>query len=133
MYALGYAHQGLRVFPLHARGKAPLFPNAHPVGDPLHGICKGECGRLGHGFHDATTDEAKIRAWWEKRPDANIGINPDADLVVVDVDSEEAFKRLAAEGLELPETARQVTQRGKHFFYRVSEPLSKKTLFRTST
>ena len=62
--ALRYAELGYPVFPCAPGGKAPFTP---------------------HGFKDATTDAAQIEAWWEKYPDANIGI-PTAGLLVVDVD-----------------------------------------------
>src|SRR5262249_13355365 len=41
--ALEYARKGLPVFPCSPLDKKPLTP---------------------HGFKDATTDEAQIRAWW---------------------------------------------------------------------
>jgi hypothetical protein len=65
--ALLYAALGYPVFPCVPGGKAPLTPR---------------------GFKDATRDPAQIAAWWEKYPDANIGI-PTAGLLVVDVDGED--------------------------------------------
>ncbi len=62
--ALRYAELGYPVFPCAPGGKVPI---------------------TAHGFKDATTDAAQIEAWWEKYPDANIGI-PTAGLLVVDVD-----------------------------------------------
>ncbi len=38
-----------------------------------------------HGFKDASTDEDQILAWWDKWPDANIGI-PTAGFLVLDFD-----------------------------------------------
>ena len=55
--ALRYAALGLPSFPLAPGRKEPAIPAAHPAGDP---VCRGECGRLGHGFHDATTNPAVI-------------------------------------------------------------------------
>jgi hypothetical protein len=52
-YALKYAQQGLAMFPVKPKGKVP--------------ICE-------HGVKDATTDEAQIREWWQKEPEANIGL-----------------------------------------------------------
>lgn len=72
--ALAYARLGWRVFPLREADKIPKIRSAHPAGDPLNGVCRGECGKEGHGCHDATTDEDKIRKWWKKWPAANIGI-----------------------------------------------------------
>jgi Bifunctional DNA primase/polymerase, N-terminal len=50
-----------------------------------------------HGFKDATTDPDRIRAWWRRWPDANIGIatgEPGPD--VLDVDRHEAGDGFAA-------------------------------------
>ena len=53
--ALKYAERGIPVFPLRPGGKKPLTPR---------------------GFKDATTNPDRIRRWWKRRPDANIGIPP---------------------------------------------------------
>lgn len=65
--ALEYASQGLAVFPVKPRGKAPLTPNGHNA---------------------ATTDPETIRAWWMQWPQANIGIATGAvsGVFVLDVD-----------------------------------------------
>jgi hypothetical protein len=69
--ALQYARRGWAVFPLGTKGKMPAIPKAEG----------------GNGYKDATTDPATIREWWEKYPDANIGIACGASgLAVVDVD-----------------------------------------------
>ena len=39
-----------------------------------------------HGVKDATTDEATIREWWAKTPNANIGFATGDGIVVVDID-----------------------------------------------
>jgi hypothetical protein len=65
--ALDLAELGYFVFPCRARGKEPLTPN---------------------GFHDATQDERTILQWWDRWPDANIGIACGASgLTVLDMDS----------------------------------------------
>ena len=56
--ALRYASQGVPVFPLAPRSKFPLISAAND----------------GHGLHDATTDAARIQAWWMAHPTANIGL-----------------------------------------------------------
>lgn len=85
--ALEFAARGWDVFPLKPGGKLPAIPSAHPHGGAGRGTCKGECGHLGHGVYDATTDPARIRHWWDHSPHANIGIacGP-SDLLVVDLD-----------------------------------------------
>ena len=47
--ALDYARNGIPIFPANPLDKKPLTAN---------------------GFKDATTDEAQIRAWWLKWPNA---------------------------------------------------------------
>jgi len=68
--ALAYARRGLPVFPLWPGKKIPR-------------IGERDGGR---GFHDATLDEAQIREWWTRWPDANIGVAVPAHLIVLDVD-----------------------------------------------
>ena len=66
-WALWYAGLGWRVLPLKPRGKTPVSK---------------------HGLHDATQDEAVIRAWWERWPDANVGLAMHkSGLLAIDVDS----------------------------------------------
>jgi hypothetical protein len=68
--ALRYAARGWPVFPCRSTEpgrKRPLTPN---------------------GFHDATTDLERIRAWWETWPDALIGVPTGSAIgaVVLDID-----------------------------------------------
>jgi Bifunctional DNA primase/polymerase, N-terminal len=89
--ALRYAALGWPVFPCAPRSKVPLLPNPHPRDDPARQTCHGyrDCGRLGHGVLDATTDPAVIAdEMWRRNPRANIGIAcgwPGPDVVDVDV------------------------------------------------
>jgi hypothetical protein len=104
--ALRYAQVGWPVFPCKPGAKIPVIPGAHPLGDPARAACRGECGRQGHGFYDATTDPAVIRAWWDRWPEANVAIAtgaPGPDVLDVDVkpdgDGWAAFNRLRRAGL----------------------------------
>ena len=81
--ALDYARRGWPVLPLHS------------VGDDGRCTCgKPDCASPGkhprtrRGVHDATTDEARVRAWWAEWPDANIGIRTGkaSGLLVLDED-----------------------------------------------
>lgn len=65
--ALRYANLGVPVFPCAPGGKQPLTPN---------------------GFHDATPSARLVHAWWQRNPDANIGMPTGAitGVVVVDID-----------------------------------------------
>ncbi len=121
-YALRYADLGLPVFPLAAREKKPLFPAAHPLADPLHGICKGGCGRVGHGFHDATTDTSVLSRWWADKPMANIACPPPKGYMVLDLENEDALRSLFGLGYEIPETVWATTSEGRHYWLRHSLP-----------
>ena len=81
-HASSYAARGLHVFPLHW---------------PRDGVCS--CGRpdcsspakhplTPNGLRDATINTDRIRDWWTRWPDANIGIvtGQVSGIVVVDVD-----------------------------------------------
>src|SRR5689334_18125037 len=53
-----YARQGIPVFPLASGTKVPLIAAQHG----------------GRGLHDATTNAARIDAWWRACPDCNIAL-----------------------------------------------------------
>ncbi len=129
--ALRLAAMGLPSFPLKPGGKEPVIPSAHPPGDPLRGRCHGECGRLGHGLYDATTDPAVITGpdfWGDGHKSRNIGIRTDR-LLVADLDvkgdadgfvSWRAFQE--DEDLWLPEMPYQDTPSGgRHLLFRLPD------------
>jgi len=93
-----YGRREWPIFPCRPRAKEPLTP---------------------HGYHDATTDEDRIAAWWRATPDANIGLHPaGAGLLVIDVDGsvgEESARRL---GLFSEPTMTVATPRGSHLYFR---------------
>lgn len=102
--ALEYASWGWPVLPLVPGGKVPA---------------------TAHGVHDATTDEARIRAWWEANPQANIGIAAGvrSGLMVLDVDprngGDDSWARLVASNGEPPDTPQALTAGGgEHFVFR---------------
>ena len=64
--ALAYGEAGVRVFPCVPGAKRPL---------------------TSHGFTDATTDQRRIARWWDRWPEANIGLpTGHGGVDVVDVD-----------------------------------------------
>lgn len=78
--AIHFARRGWPVFPCSAKTKRPLLPrDKDPVtGEPIKGS---------GGVTKATTDEALIRQWWRKWPDAMIGMSVgEAGLLVLDFD-----------------------------------------------
>lgn len=80
------AHSDIPVFPCTPGGKQPLTT---------------------HGFHDASTDLPTVQSWWQRWPDANIGLPTGAasGVEVVDVDVHAggngfvAFERARSAGL----------------------------------
>jgi Bifunctional DNA primase/polymerase, N-terminal len=91
--ALGYASRGIPVLPL--RGKLPRIRATHRTGDPPYQHCRGQCGKPGHGVHDATRDPDQIQAWWQRWPDANIGLRCGIAFDVLDVDGDAGQHSLA--------------------------------------
>lgn len=94
--ALFYAlRMGWPVFPLKPRSKDPITP---------------------HGFKDATLDEAQIRVWWSKWPNANIGIPTGIRHWVFDVDprngGDDSLMGLVAQYGALADTIQQITGGG---------------------
>src|SRR5687768_7460876 len=85
---------GWPVFPLVPGGKLPLLRVAHRRGYP----CRGECGRDGHGFYDATADHSRILRWWTRYPTANIGLRTGIAFDVLDIDSPAAARALEEAG-----------------------------------
>lgn len=117
--ALGYIRRGLAVLPLHMV--------------QYGGVCscgKKNCGSPGkhplteNGVHDASKDAAQVRAWWDRWPNANIGIATGAasGIFVIDVDGEageESVAMLEADYGELPRTWEQLTGGGgRHIVFK---------------
>lgn len=98
--ALGYAARGRPVFPCRTGGKEPLTPRGHL---------------------DATTDPRRIIAWWNRWPDANIGVptGERSGLLAVDVDQPAGLDALERERGRLPATRTHSTgSGGTHYLYR---------------
>ena len=106
--AIGMACKGMRIFPCGA-DKQPL---------------------TAHGFKDASNDEAVIRDWWTRWPDAGIGMPTgkiNGDIVLdVDMDRERGIDGEAAlqalqtrEGTVIPTTRTVRTPRGgRHLYFK---------------
>jgi Bifunctional DNA primase/polymerase, N-terminal len=101
--ALGYASQGIPVLPLHYplphhRGVQPVGDDgqqAHPTVDTGCSCRDPSCGQVAkhplgslvpHGVKDATTNRARVLAWWTQQPQANIGLATGHRFDVLDVD-----------------------------------------------
>ncbi|MET7450383.1 bifunctional DNA primase/polymerase [Streptomyces sp. NPDC005574] len=97
-HALSAAERGLAVIPL-SRTKLPALRSPHrDTPDPAP--CHGECGRMGHGVYDASTDPARIRSLFAAAPWATgYGIAcglPPYHLIGVDLDTKSGTDSSAA-------------------------------------
>ena len=97
--ALEYCTQGWSVIPLKPRGKRPLVE-----WESYQGIAAGE-------------DE--IREWWDKWPDANIGVitGSVSGLVVIDLDGDGGAQLFEQYGLTMQRTGVVQTGKGYHGYY----------------
>jgi hypothetical protein len=141
--ALGYASRGIPVLPLHYPVTRHMTIRPVPVGQPDRsswptGCSCGDpgCGQVAkhplgalvpHGLHEATTNRARVLAWWTRYPQANIGLACGHSFDVLDLDGPDAVAALAAlaaladrYGIDLPacgpvaRTGR--TQAGWHYY-----------------
>jgi hypothetical protein len=98
--ALLYAQGGRAVLPLDPRTKAPL---------------------IRHGVHGASRDAAVIRGWFQRRPDALVGLATGSGLVVVDVDPRHG----GTVAPQWPATLTATTRAGGwHLYYRSAATIS---------
>jgi len=103
----------------HARAGRPVFP-CGPHKRPLIRRADG-----GQGLHDASRDAAQIRAWWQRYPQALIGMPTGAPsgLWVLDVDrrpdkpGDQTLSDLEDQHGRLPETWQALTQSGGWHLY----------------
>jgi Bifunctional DNA primase/polymerase, N-terminal len=138
--AVGYASRGIPLLPLHnpiARSQALRALPAGQLGrpgwstgcscrDPACGqVAKHPLGALvPHGLTEATTNRARVLAWWTRFPQANIGLVCGQRFDVLDLDGPQAVAALQTfadrHGLDLPaggpvaRTGR--TQAGWHYY-----------------
>ena len=115
-YALAYARAGLKIFPCCPGLKIPLSGT--------------------HGVHDASSDEALVRAWWGREPNANIAVACGAGsgvwVIDVDVDEERGVNGYESLTGDLPATWIVETPRGgRHYYFTATQnPPRSKNSFR---
>lgn len=120
--ALAYARRGWQVFPVHSIRTADDGSRSCSCGKSG---CEnsGKHPRAAHGLKDATVDENQIRAWWDKWPDANVGIRTgkESGMFVLDIDpkhdGENTLAQLVSEHGPLPETVEAKSGGGGRHFY----------------
>jgi bifunctional DNA primase/polymerase-like protein/primase-like protein len=114
--ALALAEKGYSVFPLHT-------PDDHGRCSCRAGmVCRspGKHPRTPQGIKDATTDVAQIKSWWQKWPEANIGMamGSISGLVAIDIDprhgGDASLCELVEQFEDLPGTLRAKTGGGGH-------------------
>ena len=101
--ALGYASRGIPVLPLHYplphhRGIQPVTDDGQLAHTAVGTGCSCRdpgCGQIGkhplgslvpNGVKDATTNRARVLAWWTQQPQANIGLACGHRFDVLDID-----------------------------------------------
>ncbi|NOG73723.1 bifunctional DNA primase/polymerase [Roseicella sp. DB1501] len=113
-HALAFARRSIPVFPLAPRGKVPLTER---------------------GFYEASRDPGTVLAWWQRWPDANIGIPTGlpSGIFVVDVDGdagEASLHDLEASYGSLPSTVEAITGGGgRHLFFRYRAGIGNRVKF----
>ena len=118
--ALNYARAGIAVFPLHTPRPGGLCSCGHDHGGNPKTV--GKHPRTRNGVKDATTEEARIEAWWTAAPDGNIGIpcGPRNAIFVFDVDGQagqESLRRLTDQFGPLPATRKVNTGNGYQLYF----------------
>jgi hypothetical protein len=109
--AVGYASRGIPVLPLHypitrSQTLGPLAAgqpgrSGWSTGCSCRDVACGQVGKhpLGalvpHGLHEATTNRARVLAWWTRFPQANIGLACGHTFDVLDLDGPGAVEALA--------------------------------------
>ncbi|MFE0374136.1 bifunctional DNA primase/polymerase [Streptomyces inhibens] len=97
-HALLAAEHGYPVIPL-TRSKLPAIRSPHR-GHPEVPPCRGACGRIGHGVHDASTDPLSVRRLFAAAPWATgYGIAcglPPRHLIGIDLDTKNGADGLTA-------------------------------------
>jgi hypothetical protein len=117
--AVGYASRGIPVLPLHyplppRSGLQPVPSDSQPAVARVGCSCRDPgCGQVAkhplgglvpHGVKNATTNRARILAWWTRHSQANIGLACGHRFDVLDIDGPagaQAIQELAtAHGLQ---------------------------------
>lgn len=87
--ALQYADKGWSVFPCREKNSLPFWDETLKT----ERIMKAKSPYTAEGFEEATREEKQIKKWWERYPNAAIGVACGvSNLVVVDIDVKDERK-----------------------------------------
>lgn len=81
--ALKYVSWGWPVFPLLPLSRAREI--AKRTGESLDKVAKRPATK--NGYKDAVTDPDRVRTWWTRHPDSNIGLPTGIAFDVIDIDT----------------------------------------------
>jgi hypothetical protein len=101
-FALDYLARGWSVIPLRPRDKKPALASWKE-------------------YQTRRPTEEEVRSWWQRWPDANIGIATGAvsGIIVLDVDGEDGRRSLEEiAGGNIPRTPHTNTGKGRHYLFR---------------
>ena len=105
--ALTYASWGWKVIPVVPNGKIPA---------------------TAHGVKDATDDPEKIKSWWTRNPDMNIGIaaGETSGIIVFDIDprngGDDSWDKWLAENGKVPDGIMAITAGGGNHYIAKYQP-----------
>jgi hypothetical protein len=112
----------------HARKGRPVLPVHWPLVDGGCSCKQPNCDKVGkhpltrHGLTDASTNTEIICGWFERWPEANLGLctGSTSGVVVLDVDGDAgagSLKNLTDQFGPLPPTTQSKTRRGTHLLF----------------
>ena len=111
--ALEYTRRGWFIIPLcwpDFEGKCAC-PKKHKKEKEV-----GKAPLLGKDFQRIRATEEQVRGWWHKWPEANLGVLLEpSKLMVVEIDSPEAFKEVQEMGI--PKTLTNCSSKGYHYIF----------------
>jgi Bifunctional DNA primase/polymerase, N-terminal/Primase C terminal 1 (PriCT-1) len=118
--AIAFADQGLRVLPLHSPLPGPRCTCSDTTCEVI-----GKHPRIARGCHGAVRDPDQIRRWWNRWPDANLGLatGSGSGIYAIDIDprhgGDDTLRALEDEHGPLPPTWRFLTGGGgEHIVFR---------------
>lgn len=118
--ALKYAERGWWIF--------PIFEMRGGVCSCGSGSCTaGKHPRTKNGLHDASNDPTVVKGWWQRWPDANIGLATGRGIAVVDLDVRpgkngiESWDKL---GIDVDTLVCETGGGGFHLYFHILEKVS---------